>query len=271
LVQEWGVRGTEPGQFENPIGPALDPIGRVYFADRATSFIQKFEAAGNPLLCFESPVVRSADAIAVDSGGAIYIANLRAGIMHLFFPQGDPLRTIRIAPQRNFDGPFRFSIDADGKIYVPDPVGAMVKVLNSRGFLLKSWRIPPDAAEKAARPFAAVVDQNAVYVGTADGRILRFTRDGVQGPTLTWPDSGDAGRLLSLAAAGKHVFALRGLPLRLEVWNENGVHELSDTLGGRLSAVESAAYVAADSAGDLIVLDPEARRVFRFRVHLDLP
>lgn len=272
FVQEWGVRGTEPGQLENPIGLALDPIGRVYFADRATSFIQKFEAAGIPLLCFESPAARAADAIAVDSGGAIYIANLRIGTMQLFFPEGDPLRALRIAPRRSYDGPFFFSIDADGRIYVPDPAGSRVQVFNSHGRLLRIWRVLPEASEKSAHPFAAVANNDAVYVGdAADGRILKFTHDGVQSEDFKSPDSTDVSRLLGLSAAGKHVFALRGSPVRVEVWSEDGHRELIDTLGDRLSGVESAAYLAADAAGDLIVLDPDARRVLRFRTHLDLP
>ena len=272
FVQEWGVRGTEPGQLETPIGPALDPIGRVYFADRTTSFIQKFEAAGIPLLCFESPAARTADAIAVDSGGAIYVANLRIGTMQLFFPEGDPLRALRIAPRRSYDGPFFFSIDADGKIYVPDPAGSRVQVFNSHGQLLRIWRVLPEASEKSAHPFAAIANNDAVYIGdAADGRILKFTRDGVQSEGFKSPDSSDVSRLLGLAAAGKHVFALRGSPVRVEVWSEDGHRELIDTLGDRLSGVESAAYLAADAAGDLIVLDPDARRVLRFRTHLDLP
>jgi sugar lactone lactonase YvrE len=272
FVQEWGVRGIEPGQLENPIGLALDPIGRVYFADRATSFIQKFEAAGIPLLCFESPAARTADAIAVDSGGAIYVVNLRIGTMQLFFPEGDPLRALRIAPRRSYDGPFFFSIDADGKIYVPDPAGSRVQIFNSHGQLLRIWRVLPEASEKSAHPFAAIANNDAIYVGdAADGRILKFTRDGVQSEGFKSPDSTGVSRLLGLAAAGKRVFALRGSPLRVEVWSEDGHRELIDTLGDRLSGVESAAYLAVDAAGDLIVLDPDARRVFRFRTHLDLP
>ena len=267
------MRGTEPGQFENPIGPAVDPIGRVYFVDRETRFVQKFEATGIPLLCFEHPAARTADAIAVDSGGAIYLANSRAGTMQLFFPQGDPLRSMRIAPQRNFEGPFVFSIDAEGRIYVPDPGGARVQVFSSRGLLLKIWKILPEASEKAAIPFTAVANNDgAVYVGDAgDGRLLKFTRDGVQSAEFKAPDSANPSRLLGLAAAAHRIFVLRGFPLRLEVWSEDGLLELTDRLGDRLSGVESAAYLAADAAGDLMVLDPEARHVFRFRVHLDHP
>ncbi len=150
--------------------------------------------------------------------------------------------------------------------------GARVQVFNSKGLLQRIWRILPDASEKAAHPFAAVADNDAVYVGDAgDGRILRFTLEGVQSAEFKEPDSSDASRLLGLAVSAKHVFALRGFPLRLEVWSEDGHREVIDALGDRLSAVKSAAYVAADAAGDLVVLDPEARRVLHFRVHLDLP
>ncbi len=272
FLQEWGVRGTEPGHFENPVGLAVDPIGRVYLIDRATSFIQKFEASGVPLLSFETPAARTADAIAVDSGGAIYVANSRFGSMQLFFPEGDPLRALRFAPQHNSEAPFVFSIDADGKIYVPDAAGARVEVFSRHGQILRIWRILPVAGEKAAHPFAAVADNDAVYVGdAAGGRILKFTHDGVQSAGFKPPDSADASRLLGLAAGAKHVFALRGFPLQLEVWSEDGHRELTDTLGGRLSAIKSAAYLAADAAGDLILLDPEARRVLHFRAHLDSP
>jgi tripartite motif-containing protein 71 len=270
FVQQWGVRGTEPGQLESPVGLAADAIGRVYFADRATGFVQKFEASGIPLLCFETPVVRFAAAIAVDSGGAIYVVNPRAGLIQIFFPQGDSLRGLRIAPQRAYEGPFTFSIDAGGRIYVPDPSGGRVQVFNSHGVLLKIWRILPHASEKAARPFAAVAASDAVYVGDAEAnRILKFAPDGVQTAEFKLPDA-DASRLLALAAVNKHVFALTGFPVRLQVWSEDGHLELTDTMGDRLSAVESAAYLAADTAGDLMVLDPEARRVLRFRAHLDL-
>jgi hypothetical protein len=272
FIQQWGVRGTDPGQFEDPVGPAMDSVGRVYLADRATGFVEKFEAGGVPLLSFESPAARTADAIAVDSGGAIYVANSRTGTMQLFFPQGDPLRILRIAPQHNPEGAFLFSIDPNGKIFVPDPAHARVEVFSSGGQLLRIWRILPDASEKAAEPFAAVADSDAVYIGDAvDGRILKFTREGVQIAGFKDPDSDNVSRLLGLAVAAKHVFALRGFPLRLEIWSLDGHRQWIDTLAGRLSAIRSAAYLAGDAAGDLVVLDPEGSRVLHFRARPDLP
>jgi len=272
FVGEWGVRGTDPGQLEDPVGPAMDSVGRVYVADRAAGLVEKFEASGVPLLSFESPAARTADSIAVDSGGAIYVTNSHTGAMQLFFPQGDPLRILRVAPQKGTDSPFVFSIDSDGRIYVPDPLRARVQVLSSSGSLLKVWRVLPDASEKAALPFAAVADRDAVYVGdAADGRILKFTLEGVQITGFKEPDSDDASRLLGFAVAARHLFALRGFPLRIEIWSLDGHREWVDTLGGRLSAIKSAAYLAGDEAGDFVVLDPEGSRVLHFRVRSDLP
>ena len=78
-------------------------------------------------------------------------------------------------------------------------------------------------------------------------------------------------QLLSLAVAAKQLFVLRGFPLRLEVWSEDGRRQTINALGQRLSEVKSAAYLAGDAAGDLVVLDPESRRVLHFRAHLELP
>jgi DNA-binding beta-propeller fold protein YncE len=270
FLKQWGVRGTDPGQFEDPVGPAMDPVGRVYIADRATGFVQKFEASGVPLLSFEAPAARTADAIAVDSGGAIYIANFRTGIVQIFFPQGQPLHALRIAPQRGVADPFFFSIDAEGKIYVPDAAHSRLHILSSRG-LQRILTVPGNASQKLGHPFAAVANIDAVYVGDAeDGRILKFSRTGGLIATFQNPDPAGASRLLSLAVSGKHVFALRGFPLRLEIWSEDGQRQVANALADRLSAVKSAAYLAANAAGDLVVLDPEARRVLHFRAHVDL-
>lgn len=272
FVQEWGVRGTDPGQFENPTGPAMDPVGRVYVADRATGFVKKFEAGGVPLLSFGSPAARTADSIAVDSGGAIYLANSRAGAMQIFFPEGEFLRAIRIAPQRKTERAFTFSIDAEGKIYVPDPAGARVQVFSSKGAILRVFRIPPGDSEKAAQPFAAVADSDALYVGDAgDGRILKFSLAGKQDAVFREPNPEEGSQLLSLAVAARQLFALRGFPLRLEAWSEDGRREAIDEMGDRLSEVKSAAYLAGDAAGDLVVLDPESRRVLHFRARIELP
>jgi hypothetical protein len=271
FIEQWGIRGQAPGQLEIPVGPATDMIGRVYLADRGTTFVQKFETSGIPLLTFEHPSARTADAIAVDSGGAIYLSNARAGVIQVFFPEGQPLRVLRIAPQRAWKGPFAFSVDADGRIFVPDPSGGRVQVLTPEGRVRHVWRIPSGSPGVTSHPFTAMAGSDGfVYVGdAASGRVLKFTSAGEQ--VASWRDASDAPPLVSLAVGRSHLFVLSGgQSLHLEVWDLGGRQELVDDLGGQLvTAKSSSVALAADALGNLLVLDSEVPRVLHFRIHLD--
>ena len=272
FVGEWGVHGDAPGQLDDPVGPAIDVDHRVYFADRAARFVQKFDLRGTPLLSFQNAAARGASAIAVDSGGAIYLLNAQAGEIQVFFPEGPLLRVLRVAPQRNFEGPFGFSVDADGKVYVPDPAGGRIQVLSSSGHLERTWRLPPMAGGAAGRPiFASAGPDGFVYVYDAKAsRIEKFTSTGEQ--TATWPNREGAAPLLGLAAASKYVFALRGASPHLQGWTAGGQSALTDDLGGRLDVASPAKLsFAVDAHGNMVVLDSGVPRVLQFRIHLDFP
>ena len=288
----WGVRGEQPGQLEQPVGLAADTAGRIYIADRSTGFVQKFEAGGTNLLTFEDAAARGASAIAVDSGGGIYIANARAGEISVFFPEGDLLRVIHVAPQRDFEGPYAFSVGTDGRLFVPDPAGGKVEVLTSRGRLEKAWNVAPAMAlpREQARPVIAAAGDGFVYVGDArTGRIVKLTGEG--DPSPSWRQAAaDAAPLLAVAISPKYVFALRSASPRLQVWTLNGELRLADDLGGRLSVMPSdaagagsksregasreippglAPSMALGARGELFILDPSVPRVLHFRIHLD--
>lgn len=50
LVRAWGSQGSGPGQFQSPIGIALDSSGNVYVVEDENHRVQKFDATGNYLL-----------------------------------------------------------------------------------------------------------------------------------------------------------------------------------------------------------------------------
>jgi DNA-binding beta-propeller fold protein YncE len=279
FVGQWGVAGDGPGQLADPAGPAVDTFGRVYLASRGSGLLHKFDSTGVPLISFEAEGVRHASGLAVDSGGGIYIAEAAAGQIRVYFPEGDFLRSLPIAPERNLTGPFGFSVAADGAVFVPDPSGGRIQVLSSRGKIERIWRVPPDAATggpssaaagKPSKPVVAAVGPDGfVYVGDAQtNRVLKFTREGVR--VAAWDDSGDEpAPLLSLAVSSTYVFMLRGGSPRLVVRTLDGQRRLADNLGGRLDAApRNAGSLALSPAGELIVLDPSAPSVLRFRIHL---
>jgi streptogramin lyase len=269
FVGEWGVHGQAPGQLDQPIALAVDTVSRVYFADRGAGSVQKFTISGVPLLDFEDSAIRGAAGIAVDDGGAIYVADARAGQIRVFFPEGDLLRVLRIAPERQFEGTLIFSTGADGDIFVPDPSGGRIQVLTPRGGIKRTWTASsgPDAAR--AHPIAAVVGPDGfVYVGDAlTGRISKFSAGGER--VAVWNDSANVGRCWGLAATEDHLFVLRGSSPHLEIWTLDGREESTDDLGGRLGAQPTAAVSLVKApGGELLVLDAATPRVLRFRIRL---
>jgi hypothetical protein len=280
FIGQWGVAGDGPGQLADPVGPAVDSFGRVYFASRGSGLLHKFDSAGVPLISFAADGVRRASGIAVDSGGGIYIADAAAGQIRVYFPEGDFLRTLQVVPQRGFTGPFGFSVAADGTIFVPDPAGGRIQELSSQRKVERIWRVLPKAAAagnpssttagKPSKPVVAAVGPDGfVYAIDAQAnRIVKFTREGVQ--VASWDDSADGpAPLLSWAVSANYVFALRGASPRVVVWTLDGQRRVADNLGDRLDAAPpSGGSLALSPAGELIVLDPSAPRVLRFRIHL---
>jgi sugar lactone lactonase YvrE len=283
FVSQWGMHGDDPGQLNDPVGPAMDGIGRVYAVDRGTGSIEKFETDGVPLLSFDYPSLRNAAGIAVDFGGGIYVADARGGAMQIFFPEGDFIRSFHIAAQRGWQGPFGFSIDDGGKVFVPDPEGGRVQVFDSHGKMIRVWKLPTSAAGQVAHPSMTVTAADgSVYVGDSQaGRIVKYSSDGQQ--IADWAEpAGTAAPLLSLGVSVKYVFALRDAVPHLEIWTPDGRLKMTDNLGGLLDGAPPSAGAAAptevaprkpslavDAQDDLVVLDPAVPRILRFRIHLD--
>jgi streptogramin lyase len=277
FIGEWGVHGQMPGQLDMPVGLAVDYTERVYIADRGTSLLQKFTLDGVPLQTFEDPAVANAASVAVDSGGGIYVADPRAGTMHVFFPEGDPLRLFHVKQQgRSFEGPFVFSTDAVGSIFVPDYDGGGIQVFSSKGQLIGSWKLLSLPGVAQAHPIAAVAGHDGfLYVAdAASGSIVKYRPTGER--VGFWNDPADDGKLLGLAVSETHVFVLRSASPRLTIWSLDGKRELSDDLGGRLGAasggvaapgaLQNDAWIAAAPGDQFLVLDASAPRVLRFQV-----
>ena len=97
----WGVKGSDPGQLDQPTSIATDQIGNSYIADAGSQFIQKFDARGTPLLAFQDPPLAHPQAIAVDRGGALYVTDASRGSVFVYFPNGDRYRELRLPTRSN--------------------------------------------------------------------------------------------------------------------------------------------------------------------------
>ena len=267
----WGDKGNEPGKLNTPVAFTADSMGRLFFADPGSRFVHKFESSGTPLLSFEDYRLIHASGIAVDSGGAIYVADTERGNVLIFFPDGTFLRSIRIAPQRHVSAPIGISVDDQGNLYVPDPVGSRIVKFDARGRLAKSWKVPQNAASPDERPAAVVATQGgtAFVAYPKTGRIEKYSSDGSW--ITSWNTAGSdvptTGMLTGLAVGGQYVFTFSATPPRIRVWTLDGQHKLDDNLGGYLDSV-AAPQIAVTPSAELLVLDTASPRVYRFRIHL---
>jgi hypothetical protein len=270
-IGTWTEKGEGPGKLDGPVAFAVDSLGSVFFVDPPSRFVHKFEPSGTPLLSFEDARLHQAAGIAVDSGGAIYVADAVRGNIVIFFPDGTFLRTMHMAPQPHFSGPLGISVDGLGNIYVPDPKGSRILKFNSRGRLVKSWKAPQNAPIPDERPSAiATAQDGSVFVTFAKtGRIEKYSPEGLL--ITSWNEEGKiAGgpyAITGLAVAGQRVFTAGSAPPRVHIWTVDGKSKLDDDLGGRLDGV-AAPQIAITPREELLVFDPAAPRVLRFRLHL---
>jgi hypothetical protein len=268
----WGDKGDGPGQLDAPVSFAADTLGDVFFADPAAGFVHKFESRGTPLLSFEDARVRHAAGIAVDSGGAIYVADAQQGSILVFFPDGTFFQSWRSAAQRHFTGALGIGIDEEGTIYAPDPANSRVLKFNNRGHLLKSWAAPEKATSAGERPsWVCAEPDNSVFVAYFNtGRIEKFSSDGSS--MTSWPAAntppGESSPITGFAVTSEFVFTMAASSSEIRVWTTDGQHKIDADLGSSLGKI-AAPQLAVTPHAELLVFDPSAPKVYRFRLHLE--
>jgi tripartite motif-containing protein 71 len=273
FLSAWGEKGEGPGRLDAPVSFAPDSLGNIFFADPGSNFVHKFESSGTPLQSFEDTRVRHASGIAVDSGGAIYVADAQQGSVHVFFPDGSFFQTWRTAAQRHFLGALGIAIDQEGTLYVPDPAKSRVLKFNSRGRLLKSWPAPQKATSADEQPsWVSTAQDGSVFVAYfKTGRIEKFSSDGSW--ITSWGasnlPSGEPSPITGFAVAGDFVFTVAASSSEIRVWSTDGQHKLDADLRERLGSI-AAPQIAVTPREEMLVLDPTAPKVFRFRMHLQM-
>lgn len=271
-VGAWGDKGEGPGKLDNPISFAADSLGDIFFADPGDNFVHKFESNGTPLLSFEDSRVRRAAGITVDAGGAIYVIDAQQGAIHVFFPDGTFFQTWRSFPERHFSSALGAGADEEGTLYVPDPANSRVLKLNNHGRLVKSWPAPEKPTSPDERPsWVSAKPDDLVYVAYfSTGRIEKFSSSG--SPLAAWAatnsQSGDSGAITGFAVAGEFVFTMAASSTEIRVWTMDGQHKLDADLGTSLGKIAAPQIVVTPHA-ELLVFDPSASKIFRFRMHLE--
>jgi len=276
-VDAWGVRGDGPGQFAKPVAITSDDESIIYIADAATGFINKFSPGGEPRLSFQDDRsnLRPAD-IAVDAGSAIYVADGRRGTVAIFFSDGmrhRELRTNALSAERES---LHIAVDAYGTIYVtakhPYGVRKFSPGLRASG----SW----GGATAKGAPIGAQIDNpSAVVVGpdglvylseSAQPQIKVYDPSGTPLRTLPVPSDIADAQFTGIAVNKNFVFAVNATHPSVYVWALDGSYRLAQDLSAWVPSTGSTVVrkIVVTPAGELLLLDTAAARVFRFRLHL---
>jgi streptogramin lyase len=256
---------------------ASDGESIIYIADAATGFVHKFSPSGEPRLSFQDDRtdMHPVD-LAVDAGAAIYVADGRRGTVAIFFSDGMRHRELRTAAPSAVRESLHIAVDAYGTIYVaakhPYGIRKFSPALRPAG----SWG---GTGTKEAAAGAQIDDPSALAVGpdglvylseSTQPQIKIYDNTGSPQRTLSVPADVTGAQLTGLAVNRKFVFAVSAAHPSVYVWSLDGSYRLTQDLSAWVPGAGSVIVrkIVVTPAGDLLLLDTAAARVFRFRLHL---
>lgn len=128
--------GQGNGQVQNPAGVAVSDDGTVYVAD-GPSRVQTFDSAGHWLRAWSKPwsdgslgQMQSPDALAVDSGGRLFISDWNTGRVQVYTGFGDYLGLVCDTGYGRSANPLGLAVDERDRVYVAEASYYRVEVFD---------------------------------------------------------------------------------------------------------------------------------------------
>jgi PGF-pre-PGF domain-containing protein len=187
FVRTWGTRGVAEGEFEYPMGIAVDLLGQIHVADYHNHRIQIFDRSGTCIDTwgeegsgdgqFQHPA-----GIGVDSDSNIYVADTGNSRIQKYDREGHFLT--QWGGEGNGTGQFRqpeaIALDRTGTIYVADTANHRIQTFDSTGTFITEWGGEGDGDGLFRGPAGIGVDSAGnVYVADTDNhRIQKFDSTG---------------------------------------------------------------------------------------------
>jgi len=267
-IGAWGVKGSDPGELDRPVGIATDSVGNVFVADAGSLYIDKFDPNGTPLLSFQQPGLNHPQVVTVDSGGAMYVSDPVRASVFVFLPDGDRYRELRVRARGNDDNLLSVAVNDDGTVYVLDGSTGRVTQFNSRLRLSRFWQVPgiSGGRETSVGPIEVGHDQSLYVADERSGAIRKLTSDGGSEGVIG-PASGGGKLSGQFAVSSSAVFAMDADGRVVHIFGLDGSWKASVDLAPQLGlGSRSAPALAVSPRQELLVLDDSAARVLRYRI-----
>jgi serine/threonine-protein kinase len=271
FIGAWGVKGTDPGQLDQPTSIATDVRGNVYIADAGSQFIHKFQPGGTPLLSFQDPSLKHPQSIAVDRGGAIYVSDPVRASVFVFLPDGTRYREIRLQIHPSAENTLDVAVADDGSMAVLDVSAAKIYEFSPRFRLQHVWKPGIGPTSGPGRPHSVISGPaDAIYLGGfAANTLLRYDEGKIVSqinlaggfPTDRVGDQ--------FALSSKYIFLADPDGKTLHVWTLDGKSKTDLDFSPQLGDAQRVPPpIAVSPMGDLLILDTQQARVLRYRINL---
>ncbi len=124
FLRQFGSRGSDPAQFDEPVSVAVSPQGKVYVTDSRNKRVQIFDRDGN----YQSEIVvpnwidqsLSEPYVAPDSEGNLFVSDSANGRVYKFSPDGKLSQTFDSQSGTVLVNPVGVAVGSDGYLYVAD-------------------------------------------------------------------------------------------------------------------------------------------------------
>ena len=187
FLASWGVKGSENGQFEYPVGITTYE-NFIYVVDKKLNKVQKFDSDGNFILKWgvvgkDPGQFSSPHGIEIDSNGIVYVADTKNYRIQQFTTDGEFLSAFgKFGPG---DGALRSPIDVtvyENYVYVADPGNYKIEKYNNEGDYIKSFDYNFGGSPIRPGGLTTDPDGNIYFTDSLRHRVVQINSEGT---TLT--------------------------------------------------------------------------------------
>ena len=183
ILMQFGKGGSGPGEFSDPRGFTIDPLGNLYVSDTTNNRIQKFDANGKFIAMwgtkgsmpgeFNYPV-----GVKIDESGKLFVADCLNSRIQVFSNDGSYLYEFGI--DAGLERPEYIAFDSKKNIWVTDIKNRKVHKFDESGSLLISFGGRGTGQGQFESPTGVIVDNHDfLYVYDRwNSRIQKFDDEG---------------------------------------------------------------------------------------------